>query len=275
MHFLPQIDYPIEFPDKFRITREGIAGIGGNLLPETLINAYSKGLFPWYAKNDPILWWHPEPRLVLFPDKFHCSKNVRKLFNRCVGNSKRESAKTNAEKPLFYITINQNFKAVIQECAAKRGPGREDTWINHEIISSYTKLHEMGFAHSVEVWQSPETKSTSDATRKTHGIDDETDGETDGRTQGSPLLVGGLYGMALGKIFFGESMFSHVPDASKLALCFFCERLKELEFVLIDCQVETAHLKSLGAETISRRKFLEYLKLGNTNEKNPAKISFV
>ncbi len=260
MHFFPQTDYPIEFPNKIRVTPEGIAGLGGNLLPETLIDAYSKGLFPWYAKNDPILWWHPEPRLVMFPDKFHCSKNVRKLFSRCVGNSKGETGKTNDKKPLFYITINRNFKAVIQECAAKRGPGREDTWINHEIISSYSKLHEMGFAHSVEVWQPQAAKSPSDATRN---LAEQMD------------LVGGLYGMALGKIFFGESMFSHVPEASKLALCYLCDRLKELGFVLIDCQVETEHLKSLGAETISRRKFLEYLKLGKANEKNSVRIAFV
>lgn len=208
--------------------------VGGNLLPETLLNAYAKGIFPWYSQKDPILWWNPDPRLVLFVDQFHASKNLRRLINRsCLKINSLENFEA-IKKPLFYITINDDFKAVIEQCSIKRGPGREDTWISPEISKSYTTLHEQGYAHSVEVWDEKNN------------------------------LIGGLYGVALGQIFFGESMFSHRPEASKLALYWLCEVLKQSGFFLIDCQIETNHLKSLGAVALPRKEFLMYLKRGHT-----------
>lgn len=226
MYFLPNISAPLEFPNSFVTTPEGLLAIGGNLHPKTLIAAYSKGIFPWYNREDPILWWHPNPRLVLFPEKVHITHKMAKLIRQ----------------DHYRITLNQNFPGVISACANKRGPKRNDTWLMPELIVSYSRLHEMGFAHSVEVWN--------------------TNNE----------LVGGVYGIALGKIFFGESMFSHEPNTSKLGFIALCKLLVQNHFLVIDCQVETEHMKSLGAESIPRRQFLTLLKRGETQNRLPASL---
>lgn len=198
------------------------------------MNAYSKGLFPWFNDDDPILWWHPNPRLVLIPDRLHISKNMRRLFSRIRFkiNSKDQDS---SEKPLFFITINKSFERVIEECASKRGPGREATWISNDLAHSFIELNHHGYAHSVEVWE--ENK-----------------------------LVGGLYGMALGQVFFGESMFSHVSNASKLAMIQLCQILSKENF-LIDCQVRSEHLLSLGATEMDRSLFIaEIAKRGSLSQ---------
>lgn len=240
MYYLPNTQYPIDFPDYFETTPEGLLAIGGNLLPETLIDAYSKGIFPWFSEGDPILWWHPDPRLVIFPGHVHIPKRMRRLFNKACREFKGKTLNTGSEKYLYFITIDMDFKAVIQNCAAKRGRGRTSTWITPQMIDAYTNLHRLGFAHSVEVWD-----------RARH-------------------LVGGMYGLVLGKIFFGESMFSHADNASKLALFSLCELLDQKAFLLLDCQVDSPHLRTLGARPISRREFLTFLNKGQTATKEPS-----
>lgn len=181
----------------------GLLAAGGNLEPETLIQAYSHGIFPWYNNNEPILWWSPEPRCILYCDQFHASRSLKK----------------SPRKQLFTAGFDENFKAVIEHCS-----DREETWISSDIKNAYQTLHDLGVAHSIEVFSRDK-------------------------------LVGGLYGVALGKVFFGESMFSLVPDASKFALWKLSEFLKMHDYRLIDCQQETSHLLSLGACSVSRELF--------------------
>lgn len=190
----------------------GLLAVGGCLSSTRLINAYSQGIFPWFNDGDPILWWSPNPRLVLFPEKLQISKRLAKTIRQ----------------NKFEVTVNQAFDFVIEKCAMLRA-GAEGTWICEEMKSAYSTLHREGFAHSFETWQ--------------HGE-----------------LVGGLYGVALGKVFFGESMFHTVSDASKIAFAHCVEYLKSRDFQLIDCQVHTQHLVSLGAEEISRNEFSNLLK---------------
>jgi leucyl/phenylalanyl-tRNA---protein transferase len=184
--------------------------IGGDLEPETLIKAYRLGIFPWYNEDEPICWWSPDPRLVLFPKEVKVSKSMKQLLR----------------KGTFQFTLNQEFSAVIQTCREIRVDN--GTWISPDIIDAYTHLHHLGLAHSVEVW----------------------DGEN---------LVGGFYGVQLGKVFFGESMFSLVSNASKAALIYFCLHCLEEGIELIDCQQSTNHLISMGAKEISRQDFLDFL----------------
>lgn len=189
----------------------GLLAIGGDLTSHRLLEAYSKGIFPWFNEDQPILWWSPDPRMVLFPHQLKISRSLRKAVK-----------KTN-----YKIRTDCNFTQVMLACASPR-EGQSGTWIHPQVIAAYTKLHEMGLAHCVETW-----------------IDNE--------------LAGGLYGVALGKVFFGESMFSRVQDASKIALVHLVKQLQSWQFGLIDCQVKTHHLASLGAQEISRAEFSQKL----------------
>ncbi len=203
------------FPPVENSDIEGLLAIGGDLSSERLLLAYRSGIFPWYEEDQPILWWSPDPRMVLFPQRLKVSKSMRQLFN----------------KKAFQVTYNQNFEEVIQNCAEIKREGQRGTWITDEMISAYIQLHQQGFATSVEVWE-----------------DDD--------------LVGGLYGIYLKekKIFCGESMFTKVSNASKYGFISLVRQLKNEGVKLIDCQVYTSHLESLGAEEIDRTVFLDYLK---------------
>ena len=202
----------ITFPSVDRATDEGLLAIGGDLCPERLLLAYRSGVFPWYAEGQPILWWAPDPRFVLFPKKLKVSKSMRKLLR----------------DETFDITYNKEFEKVIDACALVPRRGQESTWITFEMKRAYIKLFEMGFATSVEVWK-----------------------------EGN--LVGGLYGVDLGEIFCGESMFSKVSNASKYGFINLVHNLDARGYKMIDCQVFTEHLESLGAEEIPRAEFLEIL----------------
>ncbi|MGE5616329.1 MAG: leucyl/phenylalanyl-tRNA--protein transferase [Bacillota bacterium] len=190
----------------------GLLCAGGDLSPERLIDAYRRGIFPWFSEGDPILWWSPDPRMVLFPDELKVSRSLAKAVKRGA----------------FEIRVDHDFRAVIEACAEPRD-GRAGTWIVPEMIEAYVALHERGFAHSVEAYR-------------------------DG------TLAGGLYGVGLGRAFFGESMFTRAPDASKVALVHLVERLRAARCRVIDCQQATAHLASLGAREIPRRAFAQLLK---------------
>lgn len=202
----------ISFPPLDNTYPDGLLAVGGDLSPERLLIAYRSGIFPWYNPQEPILWWSPDPRLVLFPSELKIAKSMNSYFNQ----SK------------FAITYNKYFEDVIRACATITRGGHEGTWISEDIIEAYLNLHKLGFAHSVEIWQNGQ-------------------------------LVGGLYGVAFGKIFFGESMFAKVSNASKFAFISLVKILKNKGFYLIDCQQETAHLSSLGARAISRIDFINYL----------------
>lgn len=202
----------IIFPD-VNLAEDGLLAIDGDLSTGRLLLAYRSGIFPWYGEGEPICWWSPDPRFVLFPEKLKISKSMMQLL-------KREA---------FRITYNQAFEQVIEACAQSLRPGQDGTWITREMIDAYIRLHREGYAHSVEVWE----------------------GEK---------LVGGLYGVLLNKIFCGESMFFRVPNASKYGFIRFVQKLKEKGVQLIDCQIYTDHLASLGAEEISRKEFLLLLK---------------
>lgn len=200
------------FPDPELADKEGLVAVGGDLSERALITAYSKGIFPWYSEGSEILWWSPDPRMILFPYKFRISHSL--------------SQKIKQHK--FEVEVDKNFKSVIHHCAIARRKKQSGTWITPEMQQAYTKLHLKGYAHSVETYY--------------HG-----------------KLVGGLYGVSLGMAFFGESMFYLMPDASKLALYYLTEQLKKWNFHFIDAQQSTSHLKSLGAEDVPRKKFLELL----------------
>lgn len=200
----------IEFPNTEDATPEGVLAIGGDLSTERLLLAYQKGIFPWFSEDEPIIWWSPDPRFVLFPHKLKVSKSMKQIL----------------KKDIFQITINKDFESVIQNCAKMKRKNQDGTWITNEMISSYTKLHHMGYATSVEVWQNEK-------------------------------LVGGLYGIDLGNdVFCGESMFSKVSNASKAGFISF---VQQSNYKLIDCQVYTEHLERFGAEQIDRSVFLSYL----------------
>ncbi len=202
-----------QFPPVEMASPEGLLAIGGDLSSERLIEAYRQGIFPWYNEDQPILWWSPDPRLVLFPQRLKISRSLKKLLR----------------KNLFQITFDTAFREVMLGCAAPRSPSMEsDTWISNDMITAYMRLHTQGLAHSVETWQSGK-------------------------------LVGGLYGVALGGCYFGESMFSRVADASKAALVYLVNNIINWGFDLIDCQVSSDHLISLGAEEIHRVDFMCYL----------------
>jgi leucyl/phenylalanyl-tRNA--protein transferase len=202
------------FPSPHLASHEGLLAVGGDLSIKRLLLAYRLGIFPWYSEGEPILWWSPEPRLVLYPDELKISRSLNKVIKRCA----------------FRVTMDQAFEEVITECARVRLENQEGTWIVDDMVSAYCRLHTAGFAHSVEAWQG-------------------------GR------LAGGLYGVSLGKCFFGESMFTRVTNASKVALV---NHLKALRFDLIDCQIATAHLKRFGAREISRARYLAELNMALT-----------
>jgi leucyl/phenylalanyl-tRNA---protein transferase len=210
MHFLTKELY---FPPVDEASFEGILAVGGDLSTERLLLAYRNGIFPWFNEDEPILWWSPPERMVVAPQLYKVSKSIRNLLNQ----------------NRFQITFNQNFAAVITNCKKTERKGQDGTWISDDIIDSYTKLHKMGFAKSIEIWQNEE-------------------------------LVGGLYGVDLGHVFCGESMFSIVPNASKIAFVTLIQHLKENNYKLLDCQVHNDHLEKLGAFEISRETFMKVLK---------------
>jgi leucyl/phenylalanyl-tRNA--protein transferase len=208
---------PALFPDPAFALQEpnGLLAVGGDLSPARLLNAYRQGIFPWYSQDEPILWWSPDPRTVLFPAQLHLSRSLRKTLRH---------------HP-FTVTLDSAFSQVIEACSESR-PQKDGsqggTWISDEMKAAYGTLHRIGFAHSVECWQGEE-------------------------------LVGGLYGVSMGRVFFGESMFSRRTDASKIGFAHLVRRLTDWGFVLIDCQVYSAHLASLGAVDIPREQFLTLL----------------
>ena len=206
----------ISFPDPTEANKDGIIAVGGDLSTERLLLAYSMGIFPWYSKETPIIWWSPDPRTLLFPDELKLSKSLLSKIN----------------KNIFQVKFDTNFANVIENCANIPRKDQNDTWITKEMKEAYIKLHKKGYCHSVE-------------------------------TYFNNKLVGGLYGVSLGKAFFGESMFHLKTDASKVALYFLVEKLKKWGFDFIDVQQETDHLKSLGAKIIDRKKFLSLLKKSN------------
>lgn len=203
----------IFFPPVSHADSDGILAIGGDLSPERLKLAYSSGIFPWFNEGEPIIWWSPNPRMVLFLDELIVSKSMRNILNRNV----------------FTVTFNQNFREVISNCRQVKRDGQTGTWITNEMIEAYCKLNELGMAKSVEVWQNDQ-------------------------------LVGGLYGIDLGHIFCGESMFSLVSNASKVAFIALVNQLKKDNYSLLDCQVYNEHLESLGCREIEREAFMAILK---------------
>ncbi|HSF67094.1 MAG TPA: leucyl/phenylalanyl-tRNA--protein transferase [Nitrospiraceae bacterium] len=203
----------LSFPPVELASPEGLLAVGGDLRPERLLEAYRHGIFPWYSENQPILWWSLDPRTVLFPDKLHISRSLKRSLR----------------PGLFSVTLDTCFRDVMQHCAEPRSQYSDGgTWITREMFEAYTHLHELGYAHSVETWREGQ-------------------------------LVGGLYGVALGGVFFAESMFTRVSDASKVALVWLVRQLKAWGFHLMDCQQSTPHIKMLGAEDIPRREFLDHL----------------
>ncbi|RMZ51063.1 leucyl/phenylalanyl-tRNA--protein transferase [Flavobacteriaceae bacterium PRS1] len=198
----------IQFPNVNEANKDGLLAIGGDLSSERLLLAYKSGIFPWFENYEPILWWSPDPRFVLFPEKLKVSKSMKQVL--------RNSS--------YVVTINKAFKDVILQCSKTKREGQKGTWISKSMINAYTKLHELGYAKSVEVWENEN-------------------------------LVAGFYGIDLGNIFCGESMFTKMSNASKIGLITF---IQNSNYKLIDCQVYTQHLESLGAEDIPRTKFLEY-----------------
>lgn len=208
-----QLTDALQFPPCEYAEPDGLLAVGGDLSTERLLLAYRLGIFPWYSEPTPILWWSPDPRLVLFPDELKVSKSLRRVL----------------KKECFSVTFDRAFSQVIMNCGRVRQEQGEGTWITRRMAEAYTRLHQLGYAHSVESWQ----------------------GDT---------LIGGLYGVALGGAFFGESMFSRKADASKVALVSLVRLLRKWGFELIDCQVATAHLMSFGAREIPRSRFLEILK---------------
>lgn len=201
--WFPPAEQALEDPD-------GLLALGGDLSPDRLILAYRHGIFPWYSDDQPILWWSPNPRCVLFPDEIHVSRSLRRTLNQ----------------QRFHITADQSFANVIRLCAESR---QEGTWITEEMAVAYTRLHQEGVAHSIEAWN----------------------------RQGR--LVGGMYGLALGRCFFGESMFSLETNASKALMVHLAGQLRAWGYALIDCQVESGHLLRMGARCIPRAEFLSIL----------------
>jgi len=208
-----QLTEKIVFPRPEFAEENGLLAIGGDLSPERLIVAYRSGIFPWYSRHDPILWWFISPRLVLFPGEFRLPKRLRR----------------DMKKTLYRITMDQAFEQVIVSCARVRTEKGEETWISKEMQDAYTLLHKLGYAHSVECWQGKK-------------------------------LAGGLYGIALDRVFFGESMFTTLKNGSKIALVALVDFLKKRNCQLIDCQMTTGHLLGFGAREISGQLFRNYLK---------------
>ena len=202
------------FPPLTEADGEGLLLIGGKVTPDRVLEAYSKGIFPWYSEDEIPLWWSPDPRFVLFPHELHCSRSMQKLLRNEV----------------FEFRTDTAFEAVIDACASTFRQGQDGTWITPEIRTAYTTLFCRGFAHSAEAWKNNQ-------------------------------LVGGMYGIRMGNVFFGESMFSHETNASKFAFIRFVQKLRQEGVQLIDCQVYTSHVESLGAKLIPRSRFLQLLQV--------------
>ncbi len=215
MYFLSK---DLFFPSADQADDNGLLAVGGDLSPERLMLAYRNGIFPWFDDDDPILWWSPDPRMVLFPASFAVSKSMRNVLNR----------------GLFEVTFNEDFRNVITHCRKAPRKGQTGTWITREIVEAYCALHEKGYAKSGEVWQNGQ-------------------------------LVGGLYGIDLGHVFCGESMFSAVSNASKVAFVALVDYLKTNHYKLLDCQLHNDHLASLGCREIPRSDFLQILKSAGRN----------
>lgn len=200
------------FPPVEHSNAEGILAMGGDLNPERLILAYKSGIFPWFNPGEPVIWWSPNPRMVLFLDEFTPSKSMRNILNRNI----------------FEVTFNQNFREVLFNCKSIKREGQDGTWITDDMAEAYSKLHDLGIAKSVEVWQ-------------------------------NGILVGGLYGIDLGHVFCGESMFATVSNASKVAFVALINQLKASNYSLLDCQVYNEHLESLGCREIERDIFIKII----------------
>lgn len=213
------LDENIRFPNPLDAEPEGLLAIGGDLNPKRLLLAYHMGIFPWYSEGQPLLWWSPDPRLVLIPDEIKISKSLKR----------------NLRKKDITVQMDGDFSSVIRRCAEVPRRDQEGTWITDEMMEAYEDLHQMGYAHSVEVYQ-----------------------------EGN--LIGGLYGISIGGSFFGESMFSSATDGSKMALAWLAKFAESKGWQMIDCQIPTDHLKSLGAKEMSRRDFLETLSQSNQQE---------
>jgi leucyl/phenylalanyl-tRNA--protein transferase len=209
-----QLNEEFIFPHPSLADESGLLAYGGDLNAERLVQSYANGIFPWYSKGEPILWWSPDPRMVLFPEKLKVSKSLKQSLNN----------------KSYEVKFDTNFKAVIEQCSTVPRDGQNGTWITEEMKMAYIHLNKLGIAHSVETYLNTE-------------------------------LVGGLYGVSIGSAFFGESMFQTKTDASKVALFYLVKKIKEWDFKIIDAQVETDHMKNMGAENISRDKFLEILKI--------------
>jgi len=201
------------FPPVEEADEEGLLAIGGDLSAERLLLAYRSGIFPWFNETDPICWWSPDPRFVLFPAQLKVSKSMQQVL----------------KKQTFQFSTNKAFEKVIQACSRVPRNGQDGTWITSKMQEAYIHLHQLGFAHSAEAWLNGE-------------------------------LAGGLYGIRLGKVFFGESMFSLCSNASKFAFISYIQQLQKEDVQLIDCQLHTQHLESLGASMIPRKKFIQHLK---------------
>ncbi len=206
---------------------EGIVAVGGDLSPQRLLNAYKSGIFPWYSNGEPIIWWSPDPRFVLFPDELHISKSMQRILKAGV----------------FEATMDTDFQHIIRQCAVVSRKGENGTWITEDMIAAYRTLHELGYAHSLEV-----------------------------RSNGE--IVGGIYGISLGKCFFAESMFHTTSNASKFALIKLVDYLKRNEFLFLDAQIHTAHVESMGGKDISRNEFLRLLHKGLSGESMVGKWTF-
>jgi leucyl/phenylalanyl-tRNA---protein transferase len=208
---IPWLTHELTFPPVETALTEpnGLLAGGGDLSPARLLLAYRRGIFPWYSVGEPLLWWSPDPRMVLFPDALRITRSLAKTLRNFD----------------YTVRLDTAFAQVMAACATTPRNGQQGTWITAEMQAAYARLHALGHAHSVETWR-------------------------DGR------LIGGLYGVAIGGAFFGESMFSHITDASKIALAHACRFLGARGFGIIDCQMETAHLASLGARPIPRREYL-------------------
>lgn len=214
MIYLPVLDEDVLwFPPVETAYEDGLLAMGGDLSVQRLLLGYQNGIFPWFNEDDPILWWSPDPRCVVYPDKLKVSKSMQQLLKRHA----------------FDFRVDTAFRKVIENCAYTKRKDDAGTWITEDIIDAYEDLHKAGYAHSAEVWQNGE-------------------------------LVGGLYGVLLGKVFFGESMFSKVSNASKYAFISWTHQLQAQGIQLIDCQMHTPHLESLGAEMISREVFISQVK---------------
>lgn len=209
------LDDDLWFPPPEEALEDGLLAVGGDLRPERLLLAYQNGIFPWYSEGDPILWWSPDPRFVLFPERLHVSHSMRPLL----------------KKTVFEFRRNSSFEQVMRACATVSRGDENGTWIDESIIEAYTALHNLGYAQSAEAWEAGE-------------------------------MVGGLYGVRIGNLFFGESMFSRRSNASKFAFIRLVQALKEEGVTMIDCQMHTPHLERFGAEYISRSRFLELLHAG-------------